>query len=69
MPALPGLHEDRVWRVSLLQGHEEVRRTRPDETVLPPETVHGGESDTVHTRWGGLWYTWQGLLPGVTSAQ
>lgn len=53
MPALPGLHEDRVWGVSLLQGHEEVRRARPDEAVLPPETVHGGESQNPETHTGG----------------
>lgn len=48
MPALPGLHEDGVRRVSLLQGHEEVWWTRPHEAVLPPETVHGGETHTRH---------------------
>ena len=44
MPALPGLHEDRVRRVSLLQGHEEVWRARPDEAVLLAETVHGSKT-------------------------
>lgn len=35
---------ERVWRVSLLQGHEEVRRAGANEAVLHYETMHRGKS-------------------------
>ncbi len=49
MPALSGVHADRVRRVPLLQGHEEVRWPRPDEAVVSAPAVHRGESLALHT--------------------
>ncbi len=44
MPALSGVYADRVRRVPLLQGHEEVRWTGTDEAVVSAPAVHCGES-------------------------
>ncbi len=49
MPALSGVHADRVRRVPLLQGHEEVRWPGPDEAVVSAPAVHRGESLALHT--------------------
>lgn len=38
------MYAQRVWRVPLLQRHEEVWWTRPHEAVLYLETVHSGQS-------------------------
>lgn len=43
MPQVRGLPADRVRRVSLLQGHEEVRGPRADEAELYHAAVHRGE--------------------------
>lgn len=43
MPQVRGLPADRVRRVPLLQGHEEVRRPRADEAELYHAAVHRGE--------------------------
>lgn len=43
MPQVRGLPADRVRRVPLLQGHEEVRRPRADEAELHHAPVHRGE--------------------------
>lgn len=40
MPQVRGVSADRVRRVSLLQGHEEVRGAWQDETVLHYEAVY-----------------------------
>lgn len=40
MPQVRGVSADRVRRVPLLQGHEEVRGARQDEAVLHHEAVH-----------------------------
>lgn len=40
MPQVRGVPADRVRRVPLLQGHEEVRGARQDEAVLHHEAVH-----------------------------
>lgn len=38
------MYTQRVWRVPLLQRHEEVWWARPHEAVLYQETVHSGQS-------------------------
>lgn len=43
MPQVRGLPADRVRRVPLLQGHEEVRGPRADEAELHHAAVHRGE--------------------------
>lgn len=43
MPQVRGLPADRVRRVPLLQGHEEVRGPRADEAELHHAAVHCGE--------------------------
>ena len=53
MPQVRGLLAHRVWRVSLLQGHEEVRRAREDETVLHYAAVHCGERLPGLVAWAG----------------
>lgn len=40
MPQVRGVPANRVRRVPLLQGHEEVRGARQDEAVLHHEAVH-----------------------------
>lgn len=43
MPQVRGLPADRVWRVPLLQGHEEVWGPWADEAELHHAAVHRGE--------------------------
>ena len=47
MSAVHGVHADRVWRVLVLQGHEEVRRTRPHEADVCRTTVHRGQCSAI----------------------
>lgn len=50
MPQVRGVSADRVRRVSLLQGHEEVRRAWQDETVLHYEAVYRSKCACVTAR-------------------
>lgn len=43
MPQVRGLPAHGVWRVSLLQGHEEIRWPRQDEAVVHNETMYCGK--------------------------
>lgn len=44
LPQVWSVPPEWVWRMSLLQGHEEVWRARANEAVLHYETVHCGKS-------------------------
>lgn len=54
MPQVRGLPADGVWRVPLLQGHEEVRRSRAHEAELHHAAVHRGECARAQKAQAGL---------------